>query len=209
MEFPSSSVKAISPDFPPPSLSPGFPASPDFPPPSFQPKSPDFPPPNYEPKSPDFPPPSFQSNSSPSFQVGEKVYYRGDGDRVWTIKKVGPRFITIETNNTNGLNLQDSIQVVSPDQIYRIERGPSPFIPSSPMIASSPSQYMDSMPMTGGIHFAPKIIVNGSDNTQSQNPHESPLNSYYEPSEKESHSGKKEETMSEVDFSKPLLIVKK
>ena len=56
------------------------------------------------------------------FVKGENVFLRGGkkANRVWSIRNVGGKFITIETDDMEGIdNFTDSIQVVSPKDIYR------------------------------------------------------------------------------------------
>jgi len=114
-----------SPDYPPPSKSPPvqFPGSPDYPPPS---KSP----PVQFPGSPDYPPPSNSpqvqyagSNESLSdiFHKGESVIFRGDSNprRIWSIKNIGDKFITIETDDMSGLDAADTVKVVTRFDIYK------------------------------------------------------------------------------------------
>ena len=111
-----------------------IPTSPDFPPPAFTspsiPTSPDFPPPDYlapalenqsVPPSPDYPPPDYSPPSSKDKIItGGKVHYRGDSNpsRIWTVQHVGDQFMTIDTDNLNGLNVEDSVRVVKPEEIY-------------------------------------------------------------------------------------------
>ena len=55
--------------------------------------------------------------------VGDIVYFRGDNllGRIWKIRNVGDRFITIETENLQGIEDKDSIKVVTEMDIYRPE----------------------------------------------------------------------------------------
>jgi DNA-directed RNA polymerase II subunit RPB2 len=235
-QTPTYNPPLASPDYPPESLTPqSLQYNPKTPPESLTPQSfqynpttpPDYESPPYAPNSPNSPAyvpnssnsPAYASNSpsyvpnssnSPAYQVGGKVYYRGDGNRPWTIKRVGGKFITIETDNTNGLGIQDSIQVVSPNEIYDISHPPI----INPEQSHGSGYYgrvfgSDTPePMTSGIHFAPKIIVNGSDNSNTPNSSQEPMN-LSKPSIPNVPSPSEPESLSELDFSKPILIVKK
>jgi len=59
------------------------------------------------------------------YQVGDVVFFRGGGtkpNREWNVKNVGNKFVTIDTNDLNGLDsLDDSIQVVTRRDIYKPE----------------------------------------------------------------------------------------
>ena len=96
--------------------------------------SPDYPPPG----SPDYPPPGVndetrrglggQSHRDNLNMIGGNTLYkgcpvlfRGDSmnDRLWKIKNIGDKFITIETDNTTGLSLSDCIKVVTHSDIYK------------------------------------------------------------------------------------------
>ena len=65
--------------------------------------------------------PSMDGGVEP-FVKGEHVFLRGGKktNRLWSIRNVGGNFITIETDDMEGIdNFTDSIQVVSPNDIYR------------------------------------------------------------------------------------------
>ena len=109
----------------------------EIPSPPFAPDADSFSPPfapnidNAESISPPFAPnaDSFSPPLAPSmdegiepFVKGENVFLRGGkkANRVWSIRNVGGKFITIETDDMEGIdNFTDSIQVVSPNDIYR------------------------------------------------------------------------------------------
>jgi hypothetical protein len=57
------------------------------------------------------------------YTTGEEVLFRGDflPNRIWKIKSVGDRFITITTDNIQGLDDKDTIKVVNPMDIYRVD----------------------------------------------------------------------------------------
>jgi len=186
-----------TPDIPPPNNE-SQPPSPDFPPPNYksQPPSPDFPPPNYiQPSSPDFSPPNSElpppptninvSETKPSPSVytgGEYVHYRGDikPSREWIVDNVGPNFCTISTNDDSHLDIEDTIKVVTPDEIYLPNDN---FIYSMPM--DVPYNSLEQLPMqpmqfpgqldnanTPNINFAPviKIITDGGNDMSQQIP---------------------------------------
>jgi DNA-directed RNA polymerase II subunit RPB2 len=70
--------------------------------------------------TPEMPPPAPLQNSS-DFTNGETVLYRGDSlpTRLWKIVKIGDKFITIQTENMEGLDTKSQVQVVYPSDIYR------------------------------------------------------------------------------------------
>ena len=82
------------------------------------------------PASPDYPPPG--PGPSAGFYVGESVIFRGDSKpgRIWGVKNIGDKFITIETRDMAGLDISDTIKVVTELDIYR----PGDFAYSSPSI---------------------------------------------------------------------------
>jgi DNA-directed RNA polymerase II subunit RPB2 len=167
--------------------------------------------------------------------IGDQVYWRNDlnkPSRIWRIRKIGDKFITIETNDTENLDIQDSIQVVSPIEIYLPneysylqdnDRQMAGNIPFPQMVEPPPMFYGGIAPNTGGIHFAPKIIVNGSDNSnvpntgmfiddstdqierinnQSRNNNEIRIKPQISAVETDQNNDV-------IDFTKPLLIVKR
>jgi hypothetical protein len=158
--------------------------------PPFNPTTPDFPPP-FQPRSPDFPPPvdSFEnlSQQANEYSVGEDVYYREDPPiydqmgnplppRMWKIKNIGDKFITIITNPINSSDARETQEIVNAMQIYRSNDYPSSQLeqPIQSITGYQGEQYN----MTGGnvpnmmsvpqlsnpaIHFAPVFkILNGS-----------------------------------------------
>ena len=56
-----------------------------------------------------------------NYNIGELVYYRGDNSpkRLWRITEIGNQFITIQANTNEHLDINDTIQVVLPSDIYR------------------------------------------------------------------------------------------
>lgn len=139
--------------------------------PLYAPTSPDMPPP-FEPRSPDMPPPK-------EYVAGENVYFRGGGDnkpdRLWRVKSIGDKFITIMTEDMAGLNPQDSIKVVQPYEIYKM----SDYRPSSSPVMRGGFGMIPKQPYTQGgmgfqepqsIHINPiiKIMNGGSDFSNGQ-----------------------------------------
>ena len=160
-------ITYADPDSPP--YNPGITyTDPDSPPynPNYSPHSPEGPPPGqgYSPRSPEGPPPGMYGGTK-DFTTGEQVYLRGgDGndnpDRLWTIKNIGDKFITIITENFAGLNPQDSIKVVRPYELYKyLDYKPTPSMPMMKggfgMIPKQPSSYMQG----GGYQDTPTINV--------------------------------------------------
>jgi DNA-directed RNA polymerase beta subunit len=124
--------------------------------PQYYPNSPDEPPPGmgYSPHSPDEPPPK-------EFRAGENVYLRGGGDnkpdRLWTIKNIGDKFITIITEDMAGLNPQDSIKVVRPYELYKyLDYRP----PAMPMMRGGFGMIPKQQYMQGSYQETPTISVN-------------------------------------------------
>jgi hypothetical protein len=165
-----------SPAYESPPYAPGSPAyNPESPPfaPDYNPESPPFAPDltpesrPFGPTTPDEAPPT--AGGEPDYYVGEPVYLRGGkkANRVWNIRNVGSKFITIGTDDMDGIdNLDDSIQVVSPNEIYR---------PSEVVYDMNPPQFnqvnpfdYQQQPVTpepSKMNFTPVInIVTGNDN---------------------------------------------
>ena len=156
--------------------------------PPFAPTTPDFPPP----RSPDFPPPDsgdFEnlSQQANEYTEGEDIYFREDPPiydqignpsqpRVWKVKNVGDKFITIVTNPIDSSDTRETMQIVNAMQIYKADGYRSSQLeqPIQPIAGYQGEQYN----MTGGsahnpmsipqltnpaIHFAPVFkILNGS-----------------------------------------------
>ena len=82
------------------------------------------------PASPDYPP--LGPSPGAGFYIGESVIFRGDSKpgRIWGVKNIGDKFITIDTRDTAGLDMSDTIKVVTELDIYR----PGDFAYSSPSI---------------------------------------------------------------------------
>ncbi|NDB84308.1 MAG: hypothetical protein EB127_16620 [Alphaproteobacteria bacterium] len=165
------------------------PRSPDMPPPgspNYSPQSPTEPPPgspNYSPQSPTEPPPPEENKQTQGgwIMTGGKAHLRGDNIpvRTWTIKNVGDRFVTIEADSPEGLDLNENIKVVMPHDLY--ELGNYSFM-QQPILARQMhnqdmyqhglhgSQGMQNMMMSDfppSINIAPviKVLNNATDNS--------------------------------------------
>ena len=149
-----------TPDFTPqsPNTPPGFiPQTPNTPPPAS-----DLPNVKYYPLDVDsmssnnstIPPPPTGSPSPNEMQGGnqgfdfkeeELVFYRGDHkpSRAWQIKKIGDKFITIHTEDNEGLDSIDTTKIVQPNDIYPLKNYPysSPFSePFSQNMGTNPQE---------------------------------------------------------------------
>jgi len=146
--------------------------------------------PPFNPTTPDFPPPDNFENLSQQaneYSIGEDVYYREDPPlldqmgnplppRIWKIKNIGDKFITIVTNPINSTDTRETQEIVNAMQIYRSNDYSSSQLeqPIQSITGYQGEQYN----MTGGsvpnmmnvpqlsnpaIHFAPVFkILNGS-----------------------------------------------
>jgi hypothetical protein len=195
--------------------------------PPYAPTSPAF-----NPTTPDEPPSA--SGGGDEYYVGEQVYLRGGkkADRLWHIRNVGGNFITIGTNDMDGIDdLDDSIQVVRPNEIYRpsevvYNNQPTQFNPVNHM---NPFEYQSSIPEPSKMNFTPVInVVTGSNNTIDSMPtaQATPISNSIEPlpvvstfsidggSNTNIHRNDSAQVISEksnnneIDFSKGLLIKK-
>jgi hypothetical protein len=115
------------------------------------------------------------------YTTGEEVLFRGDflPNRIWKIKSVGDRFITITTDNIEGLDDKDTIKVVRNMEIYR----PADFTynqyslqTTSPYSGQAVNQHIPTMNYginegTPAINFAPVFkIMNGGNDFSSGEP---------------------------------------
>uniref|UniRef100_A0A6C0B8U5 DNA-directed RNA polymerase n=1 Tax=viral metagenome TaxID=1070528 RepID=A0A6C0B8U5_9ZZZZ len=133
------------------------PTSPEEPP-LFEPTSPEEPPP-FEPTSPEEPPPDME------IMTGGKVHYRGDKkpERIWNVLKKGVDFVTINTEDGEGLNQEDKIRVVEPSDLYRQGDYRVNFmkkLPEPSDFQRIPMNHSMSQSIPGGINFAPVIKIN-------------------------------------------------
>ena len=90
--------------------------------PPYVPKNDSYSPP-MAPNNDSYSPPMAPITTSFNMNVGDIVYFRGDNllGRIWKIRNIGDRFITIETENLQGIEDKDSIKVVTEMDIYRPE----------------------------------------------------------------------------------------
>ena len=110
----------------------------------------------------------------PGFQTGGKVHYRGDKnpERLWNVQHIGSSYYTIDTDDTNGLNTEDTIKIVKPEEIYTPnESYLQPNIPISnqmPIMNHNPNPYQNTEDPK--MHFAPVIKIFNHGNDMSQGP---------------------------------------
>jgi len=145
--------------------------TPEFPPPPsqpfvkrFEPVSPESPPPpspplvkRFEPVSPEFPP-SPSPEEKMEYKVGGKVMYRGKDvkPRVWTIKHIGDKYVTIDTDDYEGIDPENALQVVEKNHIC-------PFHPSYMQEQSynSPIGYYGDGDLAPSIGQEPRPVAQG------------------------------------------------
>ena len=150
-------------------VSPAYnPNSPAYDPnsPAYNPNSPVYNPtsPAYDPNSPVYNPTSPTEPPPVELMTGGRVHYRGDKkpERVWNVLKKGVDFVTINTEDGEGLSQENKIMVVEPTDLYK--EGDyrvnfmKPSIQQNPFQRINMGQTMPSIP--GGINFAPVIKIN-------------------------------------------------
>jgi hypothetical protein len=175
--------------------------SPDETIPEFSPHSPDEPPPQdlYSPHSPSTGPPTndyeFLTQQANEYSVGEAVYFREDPPmygpnsrpttpRLWYVKSIGDKFLTITTSPVDGSDSRETLQVVNAMQIYKPDFYSAADQEQLNSVAGLGNEYdleggskgsYSSLPnyamatqgggVSPAIHFAPvfKIMNNGSD----------------------------------------------
>jgi DNA-directed RNA polymerase II subunit RPB2 len=163
-------------------------------------------------------------SSNSQYNVGDRVSIRGEGtlnpEDHWEVSNISPDFITIENKNPN--TIDDPIRVVEPNQItpyqptlYSQLPYPAEYYPSQ-----YPNQRVDYEKYPPNINVAPIIkIVNGNDNSTaplveedtkpaSQTPNVDAETPFIIKKTDNSEPPRLEENNS-VDFSKPMMIVKK
>jgi len=125
-------------------------------------------------------PPSIASentmdNEINKFTLAEKVHYRGDflPDRLWEIIKIGDKFITIRTDNAEGLDNLETIKVVTVSDIYK--EGDYAYMASQiPNLQNNidsnnsinAEKIQSSVP---AINFQPVITINNGDKKEEDN----------------------------------------
>lgn len=116
--------------------------------------------------SPPFAPDLDSEEFTTKYEKGDKVNFRGDfkPDRVWSIKNVSDKFITIETEDQQGLDENNYVKVVTPLDINKLKTIPHNEPHSQPLTPIS-SLENSNQPMSGGappaINFAPVFNMNG------------------------------------------------
>jgi DNA-directed RNA polymerase II subunit RPB2 len=134
----------------------------------------------YSPNSPIYDPnsPPLETGGEPEYFVGETVLLRGGKkpNRPWRIRNISDKFVTVETDDVEGIsNLEDTIQIVTPFEIYRpgdvnvhqpiaypTEYGVGNMVQQHSQPNFHPTMDYD----PSKINFAPVIkIVNGNDNS--------------------------------------------
>jgi len=219
-------------------------SSPDYPPritPKYYPHSPAYTAPNspenssrdsIPPPSPDSTPPNYVKPSDSivkEIKGGDKVHYRGDYNpsRLWTVQHTGDKFYTIDTDNLEGLTTEDSIKVITPEEIYLPDDlaysmpytfAENPNMMLNPM--TNPNQNMHPMtnpnqnmhPCDTQINFAPiiKIINDGNDMSSSSEPVSGPVPIANEVLIPEQTAGQLNTNIEAepINFDKPILIKK-
>ena len=135
---------------------------------------------------PSSPPPSSETEQSQNplniltekaqeYTVNDNVHYNGDSvpTRIWNVKSIGDRTITIETDNMENLEMGENIKVVTANDIYPIGNYSTPLPqPQMPNLQTGGfnnglvmNPYMQGGYETPNINFAPniKIVTGGSD----------------------------------------------
>ena len=113
------------------------------------------------------------------YNIGEHVHFRGDfiPNRIWNIRNIGDKFLTIETDDIQGLDTQDSIKVVTTSDIYK--QGDFKYNSSDENAGFMPlpkmalqSQMSGGYQDTPAINFAPvfKIMNGGNDFSSGEQP---------------------------------------
>jgi hypothetical protein len=138
----------------------------------YNPNSPGTPGSPYWPDSPDYPPDYNQQHmmgGGNKFNVGDPVLFRGGNKptQLWNIKNVGDKFITIEAQDSYGMDPNETIKVVTMFDIYRpgdfsYNNQPTSQLYNSPNQPQSTIQVPDSS-STPAINIK---IVNGNDMTE-------------------------------------------
>ena len=232
-----------------PNSPPYAPTSPAYDPnsPGFNPLTPEYDPtynpndnsnsPPYAPTSPAYDPLTLEQSTggSADFQRGESVFLRGSkkSNREWKIRNIGDNFVTIGTDDMEGIDdFDDSIQVVSINDICRLSdiqmHQPAQHIPiyndpNLPIHNNTPNTMLDHDPSK--INFTPVFnIVTGNDNKIDSVPNATSSQSYpgndipIVPTSGDVYMGGKQEKSEKaeilqndsnvIDFSKGLVIKK-
>jgi len=156
-----------------------------------------------------------KTNNIP-FEIGEEVYIRGTTnkpERIWNVKSIGNKFVTIETQDMEGLGSSEAIKVISP--LYLIPAsGYSPFgLGQIPLVQNMEQQQQQHQQQQQMPYSSPTSIniklVNGPDQSVVEEPARTTDNNKQETtssvSKKEDDEKPDDNT---IDFSKKLLIKK-
>jgi DNA-directed RNA polymerase II subunit RPB2 len=222
-EFEAAQNNQESPAYVPqtPSTSPGYiPRTPSTSP-TYVPNSPD-----YDPNSPPYAPSDTQEGGGESrYNVGERVCLRNCKDnyptRPWKVSHVGPKFITVSALDPSGLDDSETMNVVTPFDIYPEEQAHIQY-PNIPLQQSTPvmRQPMPMVPQQQPtVVIAPKFFNgNGSDNSSDSRPADNmPIDNFLNSTEppgivvknnvKESQSISDKPKNDDIDFSN--IVIKK
>jgi len=173
--------------------------------------SPQYIPMELTPQSPEYSPSSdiekggnssdYLSEAAKQYSLDDKVYYRGDPNRVWTITNIGDKFLRIETDDySNGGSKDDNLKIVSAMDIYPAEnkynglrnenifkndvtevQEPNIQNISTPVYQNVPQQPMMSHnPNIPYINFAPTIKVTGANDFSGSSKETQPENNHVE-----------------------------
>ena len=145
----------------------------------FIPSSPEGPPPplqqeRFIPRSPDEPPPPSLgggggNGEAKPYEIGQYVYggeqsewrqYDPKPDRLWRIDDIGKHFITVSTNDKEGLNEEDTTRVVEPHEMVALDE----WMPPLPPQQQQQQIEQHPQPPASGFTFSPSIkIIQGND----------------------------------------------
>jgi len=191
--------------------------------PVYPPGTPPFPPPDSPPYAPND---SMEGGSR--YNVGERVCLRNCKDnyptRPWKVSHVGGKFITVSALDNAGLDDSETMNVVTPFDIYPEEQAhiQYPSIPTQTYgpIMSQPSAIVPQQQQQPTVVIAPKFFNgNGSDNSSDQNPSSNavPIDNFLNSSEppgivvknnlKEAQSINEKPKNDDIDFSN--IVIKK
>jgi DNA-directed RNA polymerase II subunit RPB2 len=94
------------------------------------------------------------------YNIGDKVHFRSDfkQNRVWSVKNVSNKFITLETDDFAGLNENDYIKVVTTNDIYKVKELPYSDINDTP-ISGLKQMNVDTIDKPQPNIFAPVINI--------------------------------------------------
>ena len=141
--------------------------SPQYPPNSTSPQYP----PNSRPPSPNYPPEQQMMSGGNKYNVGDSVLFRGCNNpkQLWNIKNIGDKFITIDAQDSNGIEPNDRIKVVTMFDIYKpgdfsYNNHPSSQLYNTP-VQQQPVVQVPETASTPAINIK---IVNGNDNMPEQ-----------------------------------------